>query len=368
MDSKMKELNKLINTIDFEALWDKFIKFKYAIYDDKHFYLNDDTGLGLDIVKDKSCYVGNLDERFVGNTAININDNYIAIVGIKTINNIEDNIKLASLIIHEMFHCFQYTKGEKRFPNELVGIDYPITNENVYYRMQERKHLLEACLEINRDKKIELLSLYFSIRSKREKLMGSIIDYEKATESTEGTAVYVEYKALTQMITTNNTSILDEYIKGFTDINENNLKIRHSSYNQGLLLGLIADELIPSWMIKFDNCEIYLSDFIKKELKMENVDIRCEYRQIAEIEHCVANRNKQISTVFDEFDSKSKGNIMVDGFMLTGFDPMNIVKSGNEVIHRSFLRVKIDDSEQILKGPVKTLIGETLFDIKRIEW
>lgn len=368
MLSIMEELEEVFSTIDFCLLWDDFVGSKYAIYDDEKIYINDDIGIGLNLNKENSCFVGNRDERFVGNTAILINDNYVAIVGKDTMNENANIEKWACLFIHEMFHCFQYSRGEKRFPNELLSIDYPITNENIYYRMVERKYLLEACLESNKEKKTELLSLFFTIRNKREKLIGSVIDYEKALESTEGTAVYVEYKSLTQMTPNNEMYILKEYTKGFTDINEWNLRIRHSTYNQGLLLGLIADALVPNWKVKFDSSELYLSDFIKSELKVEDVDIECDYKYIVEIDQCVTNLNKQIDAVFEEFDRIPKLNSMEDGFQIAGFDPMNIVKRDHEIIHKNFLRVKIADSYQLIKGPVKTIIGVTLFDTKRVEW
>jgi len=42
MNNRMKELNKLIPTVDFDKLWKGFKKYKYAIYDDKQFYIDDD--------------------------------------------------------------------------------------------------------------------------------------------------------------------------------------------------------------------------------------------------------------------------------------------------------------------------------------
>lgn len=368
MFSIMKELNTLIESIDFNILWDKFSKSKYAIFNSEKFYINDDTGIDINLTKEDSCFVGNVDERFKGNTAISINKNYVAIVDEESIRKNVDCTKLASLIIHEMFHCFQYSNGEKRFPNEILGIDYPITYENIYYRTMERKSLLDACLEMNKDKKLKLLSLFFRIRKEREKLIGGFIDYEKATESVEGTAVYVEYKALTQLIPHSDISILKEYINGFIDINNLNMRIRHSTYNQGLLLGLIADELIPNWKTKYDSSELYLIDFFKDELNIDDVDMELEYKHVVEIEKCITNRNKEIDIVFDEFDMKSNGNSIIDGLMITGFDPMNIVKRGQEIIHKNFLRIKIGDSEQVIKGPVKAIVGKNMFDIKRIEW
>jgi hypothetical protein len=364
----MKELEKLLNSIDYGQLWDGFSKNKYSIYNSNNFYLNDDKGLGLDLIKEDSYFVGKVDKRFIGNTAISINNNYIAIWNEDTIPKDIDNAKLASLIVHEMFHCFQLANGEKRFPNELLGLDYPITIENINLRTSERQYLLDASIENDKEKKMELLTSYFSIRNKREKLIGSIIEYEKAIESVEGTAVYVEYKAFTQLATNKQSTILKEYIKGFTDINEKNLRIRHSTYNQGLLLGLIADEYILNWKSKLNNSELFLSDFIYNELEIEEVNIEDDNENLAAVEQCVINWERQRDMVFDEFEERTRLNVLEENFQVTGFDPMNIVKRNQEIIHRNFLRVKIGENEQVITGPVKATIGDNIFDVKRIEW
>jgi hypothetical protein len=363
---RMKELEKLLNLIDYNQLWNSFSKTKYAIYNDKNFYINDDEGIEMDLIKENSYFVGKTDEKFIGNTAISINNKFIAIWNENTIPENIDNSRLASLIVHEMFHCFQLANDEKRFPNELLGVDYPITIENINLRMLERQYLLEASIQGDKEKKMELLTFYFNLRDRREKLIGSFIEYEKAIESVEGTAVYVEYKAFVQLKPNKEKSILEEYIKGFTDINEDNLKIRHSSYNQGLLLGLVADEYIKSWKNKFNECELYLSDFIREELEIKEMDV--EYKSLAGVEKCVNNWVIQRDEIFDEFESKEKLNRMEAGCKITGFDPMNIVKRNQEIIHKSFLRVKIGENDQVIKGPVKAIIGENIFDIKKIEW
>lgn len=367
MIKRMKELERLLNLIDYNQLWDKFTKTKYAIYNDENFYINDNSGIDMNLAKNDSCFVGSVDERFMGNTAISINDDFIAIWNEDTISEDTNNIKLASLIIHEMFHCFQLASDEKRFPNELLGIDYPITVENINLRMLERKYLLMATIEKEKDKKIELLTLYYSIRTKRENLLGNIIEYEKAIEGTEGTAVYVEYKALTQLIP-DDSGVLEEYLKGFTEINEKNLKIRQSTFNQGLLLSLIADECISNWKRKYNDSDQFLSDFIRKELDIKGVDIQFDNEDLDEINQCIISWSKKIDKVFDKFERQDKVNSMEEGFQVTGFDPMNIVKRNQEIIHKSFLRVKIGEHEQVLKGPVKVIIGDHFFDIKKMEW
>ncbi|WP_350343173.1 hypothetical protein PRVXT_002457 [Proteinivorax tanatarense] len=364
---RLKELNNIIESVSFNKLWDGFNKTKYAIYNDKNFYVNDNEGLELELIKDDFCYIGKTDERFAGNTAIKIDNNYIAIWNEENIRQGMSNEKLASLIIHEMFHCFQLANDESRFANELLGISYPMTIENINLRTLERQYLFDANHEIDKEKKMKLITLFYNTRKRREQVIGNIIEYEKAIETIEGAAVYVEYKALEQLMSRSSIN-LAEYIKGFTDITEKNLNIRHSSYNQGLLLGLIADEYIPNWKERFSNSTQFLSDFILSELKINEIKLDYKHENLKEIEGCIANWKEQRDLVFNEFERKTKRKTLEDGFQITGFDPMNIVKRDQEIIHKNFLKVKIDSSEQVIKGPIKALIGKHIFDVKKIEW
>jgi hypothetical protein len=365
----MKELNKLTNAIDFNLLWNGFSKTKYAVYNDKIFYINDDRGLNLDLIKDEFGFVGNVDERFMGNTAIKIGNEYVAIWDQRTISAGMDDAKLASVIIHEMFHCFQASYGEKRYGNEILGIEYPIEKENIALRSLERQYLYDAVFENNKHKKNELLIRYFSIRNKREKLNGNVIDYEKGIESLEGTAVFVEFQALKQLTPEKGRlELLKEYLGSFSEINIDNLAIRRSSYNQGMVLCVIADDLLPNWKQKYQKSDLYLSDFILNELKIEIRQSEDDLSLSNEVDACLQDWKKQRDKIFSNFENKPDKIVVNSGVQMTGFDPMNIVKRDKEIMHQSFLRVILDNKEQIIAGPVKTVIGDHIFDIKKIEW
>lgn len=368
MIERMRALEKYLNLIDYNKIWKGFSKTKYAIYNDENFYINDNYGIDLNLIKKDSFYGGKTDERFIGNTSIKINDEYLAIWNEDYISKDMDNKKLTSLIVHEMFHCYQMANGEKRFPNEILGIDYPITVENISLRMLEREYLLGACIENDKEKKMELLTLFYNVRDKRENLMGKIMDYEKALESLEGTAVYVEFKALAGLTQDDEKLLLKEYVEGFTRLSEENLKIRGSTYSQGLLLGLIADEYIINWQSKFFNSEEFLSDFIRKNLKVKKISVNYKDQDLSEIKKYINNWEQKIENLFDEFDRKEKLNFLEENFQVTGFDPMNIIKRDNEMIHKNFLRIKIGEKDQVIKGPVKAILGDHMFSVRRIEW
>lgn len=364
----MRELDRCIKKIDFNILWDHFTPSNYAIYNDEKFYINDDLGLKINLIKKDSCFIGAVDERFVGNTAILIDGQYVAIWNEKYITENTKDTKLASLLIHEMFHCFQYRNGEKRFPNELLGVEYPITVDNISLRMLERECLLNTVIEQDMEQQRKNLNTFFGIRNRREKLIGRALDYEKAIESVEGIAVYVELKSFTILENKDIITGLKEYIEGFIDINQENLKIRHSTYNQGLLLGLAADKLIPNWKKRFTESDLYLSDFLQKELNIQGDNIIYSNKKVDLIKSCVINWEMQRDEEFDEFERGKGTNVLLEDIAITGFDPMNLIKRKKEIIHKNFLRIKNNGKECIIKGPVKTTIGEHIFDVEKVEW
>lgn len=125
---------------------------------------------------------------------------------------------------------------------------------------------------------------------------------------------------------------------------------------------------IPGWKDKFMNSELFLGDFIQKELDIKCIDISYENENKSLIEKNIHSWVDLRDSVFDEFNKEGKRNILEEGFQITGFDPMNVIKRNDEVIHINFLRVQIDNKEQVIPGPVKATIGSHIFDVKRIQW
>ena len=111
-------------------------------------------------------------------------------------SNKVDSRELASNIIHEMFHSYQLSNGEKRFPNDLKGLDYPIDLKNFEIKYRENMLLIQALDSNNRDLKNNLLKEIISLRMSRLQRYGDIIKYEFAVETVEGSAEYCGTKAL----------------------------------------------------------------------------------------------------------------------------------------------------------------------------
>ena len=101
--------------VDFESIWEGFHAYHFALYDDKKVYFKDKTIM--------------YEECFLGNTSIKYDNEQIAIWKIDDYSK-EDPIELAANMVHEMFHAYQYELGEKRLPNDILALDYPVILEN----------------------------------------------------------------------------------------------------------------------------------------------------------------------------------------------------------------------------------------------
>lgn len=368
MMNRIVKVNKYMNSIDFSKLWPGFKKTNFAIYDEESAYFNDDYDIDIDLSKEGSVFVGKVDNRFAGCTAIKINNHQVAIWDANYISKDMTNKKLTSMIIHEMFHCFQLdNKYEKEFPNEILGMDYPITIENINLRCLERECLFRWISEENKEKKLDLVNKYFTFRQERENLIGDFIKYEKSLESLEGTAYYAEFKALLQLHPNDEKLITEDFFKGFNEINEENIKIRPSTLVQGAILSLIADEYLSNWKEIFQKSNTQLSDFLKDNMEIGEKNIDSRKISFHKLEKVIYAREEKINKLFNDFDS-SKENILEEDIQIVLFDPMNIVKRNNESIHKSFIKVKIDGKERMIKGPVKVTQGNSFFDVKKIEW
>jgi hypothetical protein len=169
-----------INTVNFEWLWKDFKPTSFALYNDNECFLN-----GHYIEKPS---------HFMANTSIKYEGEFIAIWNVTSIPNNLD--QFAASIIHEMFHAFQNMNQETRYADEnnaLIRYSYHI--ENLSLKLQEAE-LFQSIIEGNN---LPLWSKLVSIRAYRHEKFPYEYEYESSIEQIEGSAHYVELKALEQL-------------------------------------------------------------------------------------------------------------------------------------------------------------------------
>ncbi|MFF2589619.1 hypothetical protein ACFVSS_17335 [Peribacillus butanolivorans] len=346
-------MNKYLNRIsqdlvnaNLDNYWSGFESVAYALYDKSYVYLFNHPRMKKN--QQNNYQILNWDEQFNGCTFILYNDYPTAIVNIELY---EDYKSLYSILVHELFHGFQYVKGETRFANEIMGITYPLSKENVELRNQERTNLFSAVLENNIIKKKLYLNTFIALREKRAAKFNNYLLYENLIETIEGPALYVELKAYSEKTPIAYKPVLKKYGQHLMDKYESTSDIRKSCYSSGLFMCLLLDEFSPGWKESFWGKEETLYDIFKQLsddfIKISNVEISPETEEVINL--AIQNRKN----TFENFEQQKGIHLFIEGEITAkSFDPMNIVPFENRLLHKNFIKVRINNEDYLVQQPV----------------
>ena len=326
--------------------WVGFESVAYALYDKRFVYLFNHPKMTK---APKGNYqILKRDDQFVGCTLILYQDYPTAIVDLGLY---KDYVSLYSIIVHELFHGFQYIQKEKRFADEILGITYPLIKENVELRNQERSYLYRAVLEKDRIKKKQLLTTFISLREKRTYIINNHLLYENSIETIEGPAWYVELKAYFKKGQQAYNQVLKSYGQQLMDDFESTSNVRKSCYSSGLFICLLLDDFVPDWKESFWEKEETLYDLLKQvydEVEpINDIEIYPETGKI--IEHALKNRQNSIRN----FEQQEGIHLFIQGKITAkSFDPMNIVLYEDKFLHKNFIKIEINNQEYLIEQPV----------------
>lgn len=358
-----KYLNKISQDLvnaNLDNYWPGFESVAFALYDKSYVYLYNHPRMKKN--QQNNYQILNWDEQFNGCTLIIYNDYPTAIVNMELY---EDYKSLYSILVHELFHGFQYVKGETRIPNEILGISYPFLKENVELRNQERSNLFNAVLENNVLKKKLYLNTFIALREKRAAILNRYLLYENLIETIEGPAWYVELKAYSEKSPIDNTSVIEKYGQHLIDKYESTSDIRRSCYSSGLFMCLLLDEFSPGWQERFFGKEETLYELFKKLsdafIKIGNVEISLETEEV--INFAIQNRKN----TFKNFEQQKGIHLFIEGEITAkSFDPMNIVPFENRLLHKSFIKVRINNEDYLVQQPVIAYCKDGLQNIIKL--
>lgn len=331
MNNLYPRLKTIIDSIDFNKLYKGFKPSKFALYNKKTVYLDNET---IDY-----------DERFIGNTAIEYNGETIAIWDLEY--RVEDDQVFASKIIHEMFHVYQMNQHETRFPDVFSGINYNYDKSNMSWKYGETMYLVEAFKEQS------LIAFQKFISSRRDRSLQYTheTEYEAKIETAEGMARYVELQALFLL---NNETFNIEMKKLIHNISiiSNYLPIRSTCYDIGVLLLITA---------KRQNFEIHheigkeartifqiLSDTFPENMTYEMRIINTEFIDVY---------YKQMEERIQKILTSHYKVIPCD--KISGLDPMNTFKVKHYYIFKHFVRIKCGNQESNIFGETLGVLDES---------
>ena len=365
----MKRMNHFLNQIakdltntNVERYWPNFELVAYALYDENSIFLFNHPRYNN--IPPKLYKILKRDEQFVGNTLILFDGYPTAIADMELYDDYEG---LFSILVHELFHGNQYIKEEKRFPDEMLGITYPLTKENVEIRNRERKNLYNALIETGISKKKQYLNEFISLREKRAEGIKEHLTYENLIESVEGPAWYVELKAFSEKSSLANDLILKKYGKTLINAVESTSNTRRSCYSSGLFMCLLLDELSSDWKESFLGTKTTLFELIKlldiapRKQTIEEVQISPETE--AAVIFAVESRKKEL----DEFEAQIGTHLFIEGEIIAlSFDPMNIVPFENRLLHKNYIKVRINNQEYLIQQPSLTYCADGLKNINKL--
>lgn len=344
MDKKIPTINSLISANPPHLYWDDFQVTAYAFFDEKNVYIFNHPNYKTGNENDFSTI--SRTEQFNGCTLILFEDYPTAIIDLSFY---KDHDTLYAILIHELFHGYQYLNNEKRFPNELLGVKYPNNVKNIELRNRERIALYKAVTLKNAKDRYHSLQQFISLRHIRGQAFKQYVEYENLLETVEGPAFYVENLALTKVSSCNPLDIFKLFIDTLKDGVQSHLNIRTSCYASGFACCLLLDTYLPHWKKSFFKSSKSLYELLLEIVQPISVDTPDISDATLQISKKVTEtkrleiRNFQLK---EGIDCYIQGNITI-----IGFDPINMIAHHNKRLYKTFVNVKLNETEYTINKP-----------------
>lgn len=306
------QLQAKIERINFSQLWPGFHSYHFALFDEESVMLDGK-------MRSKT-------EEFLANTAIHVEDQTLATWKVDA-DSPQDLDVLASLLVHEMFHCYQMEHQETRYPNDLILLRYPDLLDNYERKMCENRLLLQAF-----EKKDQALFLEFvRIRQSRFSLIGEILHQETKSETIEGSAEFVGLQALQQLSFKKYEERIQEFSRKLLDPGLL-FDIRRISYVSGVFLllnlqefNIAVDKSLSHPLAIFDQLPHQKEEIFPKKPKG---DLKSAFEKHSQKKLDTFAKYQAILT------TKHLGS-----YTICGYDPMNMIRIGDDILatHLIFL-------------------------------
>lgn len=260
--------------------------------------------------------------------------------------------EVAALLIHETFHAFQDTHHPEWTADEMALFTYPVDGlAHLHARRLETAALRRSVLAPDRRRRECWARGALTVRQRRFRaLPEAAAAYERGTELREGLAAYVQRRALER------TGPPDLSPEGYPPA-----EVRARSYQVGLTLAWLLDELAPGWQERLgaDAASAGLDGALAEVLSSSGGractatrDEVARTRSVARADlAALAERRQAARRTFEEAPGWRVRVIapVEVPFRPAGFDPLNVeVLSGGDVLHRRILRLEREDAELAL--------------------
>lgn len=331
LNALWQEVSLRLDRIDFSALTPGFRRYRFALYTEK-----------------TVCLDGKIlpwDERFRGNTAILFDGEQIAIWDVGN-DPIHDMDQLAASMVHEMFHCHQYTLGEKRFPSDLTLLDYPEDGENYARKYYENCLLADAYEHYD----TSALEKFAAVREMRLAKYPRMVREELRAETLEGMAEFVGLKALEQLSREKFAEKVSTYLRTLRAEDKLQLDIRRMSYFTGTILHLALERLGRGVKNEIDSeLTVYEQNPIESAETVIVPD--CPFIEALCAETAAEKRRKIEEHIAVAPFTACEGRIC-------GYDPMNMFRSGRYIFCSHFVMLKVEEKMEMFPRRIVLLLKD----------
>ena len=313
MSNLYRAISGRLDRVDFSALWPGFARGPFALYDGEVVFLGDKT-----IPRD---------DRFLGNTAISLDGAWTAIWRVE---GGEDADELAAGIVHEMFHSFQFARGEARFSDDLEIMRLGIDENELALRALECAILAEER---------PCLARFADARARRRLKNPALTREAGMAETAEGMAEFMGMSALSMIAPDKGEKLRAAHRARLRDTHLLP-DTRRIAYFSGAVLLATAREAGLNPFHEVGREDRTLGEIVTSQIKPACAGGAPDVSQIARAEkaraaeRCGAFRASAIRT-----ERRAR---------ITGYDPMNMTRAGDFVLCDRF--IMLDGA--LIEGPI----------------
>lgn len=341
MQTLRNKINERLDQLNFEQLWTGFKRYDFALYNEKTVYFEH--------------HEIPIDHRFKANTTIQYDNHYIAIWRLDQTENIDIDILTANLV-HEMYHAHQMTLAETRCYSDLEGLKAPRLLANFNLKHLEYKTLIQAVQTECLTEKATIFNDFISTRKHRKKLIGTYMDYENAMETIEGCAEYITLSVLKMINPAVYEKQKEVMCDRLMDLGDSLFDVRRMAYDSGAIICLLASELNMDVLKPIGQNHQYIFDQLP--LNKKNKEIILPRNSVSQIQTNYKTYIKKLELEVNRVISNRKTSENTGEFEFRGYDPMNMVRFEDKILHKSFVGISSDGDVRFLEGPVVTIIED----------
>lgn len=312
-------VSQRLDKVDFAALWPGFARGPFALYDDETVFLGEKT-----IPRD---------DRFLGNTTIQLDGVWTAIWNAA---GGEDPDELAAGMVHELFHSFQMSQGEARFPDDLELLRLGIDERELSLRALECAILAEERPSLSR---------FADARARRREINPALTRQAELVETAEGMAERMGMTALSIIAPGKGEKLRAAHRARLRDAGLLT-DTRRIAYFSGALLLAACREAGLDCFHEVGRESRTLGEIATGQIEGEDAG---EAPDVSEIARTEARRAADRCRAFRQGARRVEG-----GGRITGYDPMNMIRSGDLVLCDRF--VMLDGA--LLRGPLLLQMAE----------